>query len=379
MHWTPIFDFFGGPALAIVTVVICAALAGLLVQIVATKLITRLVARSAYLSAFLRRSIRPMRVLLPLFAVQSVLQTLDHERFTWVNGVQHLLLVLIVLTVTWLAIQAVLGIRDVAMLRFPVDRPDNLDARRVWTQATVLTRVTNGVILLIGVAIALMTFPSIRQVGASLLASAGLAGIVVGFAARPVLGNLIAGLQIAMSQPIRIDDVVIVEGEWGRIEEISGTYVVVKIWDERRLIVPLQWFIENPFQNWTRTGANILGSVFLWVDYRMPLEPLREELKRICESAPEWDGRVMTLQVTDANERAMQIRALASAGNSGDAWNLRCRIREGLITYIQREFPEALPHVRAQVVEPAGNGASTATRADAEAIASLAVSDKPKA
>ncbi|HYD85745.1 MAG TPA: mechanosensitive ion channel domain-containing protein, partial [Opitutus sp.] len=236
MRWKPLFDFFGDPVLAIVAVALGAALAALLVQIIATKIITRLISHHLYLRTFLKRSIPPMRLLLPLLAVQSVLQTLRPDRFEWVNGVQHGLLVLIVLTVTWLAVEAVLGMRDVAMLRFPVDRPDNLDARRILTQATVLTRVTSGVIMLIGVAIALMTFPGVRQIGASLLASAGLAGIVVGFAARPVLGNLIAGLQIAMSQPIRIDDVVIVEGEWGRIEEITGAYVVVKIWDERRLV-----------------------------------------------------------------------------------------------------------------------------------------------
>jgi hypothetical protein len=165
----------------------------------------------------------------------------------------------------------------------------------------------------IGFALALLTFPEVRSVGAGLLASAGVVGIVAGIAAKPIFGNLLAGLQIALTQPIRLDDVVIVEGEWGRIEEIGRTFVVVAIWDQRRLVVPLQYFIEKPFQNWTRTSANLLGTAFLWVDYGMPLAPLRAELERICRSAREWDGRVCLIQVTDASERAMQLRVLVSA------------------------------------------------------------------
>lgn len=352
MQWSPIFDFFGNPDLAIVATGLAAALAALIIQIVATKIITRLIVKRTYTRAFLRRSIGPMRLLLPMLALQAVLQAAP-ARFEWVAGWQHLLLVAIILAVTWLALAAVMGARDVVELRFPVNAADNLEARRVVTQVTVLARTAGGLIILIGIAVALTTFPGVRQIGASLLASAGLAGIVVGFAARPVLGNLIAGLQIAMAQPIRIDDVVIVQGEWGRIEDITGTYVVVKIWDERRLVVPLQWFIENPFQNWTRTGSDIIGSVFLWVDYRLPLEPLRQELKRIVEAAPEWDQRVCTLQVTDASERAMQVRVLASSINSGSNWDLKCRVREGLIAFIQREHAEALPHVRAELTQAA--------------------------
>lgn len=352
MQWSPLFDFFGNPDLAIVATGLAAALAALIVQIVATKIITRLIVRRTYTRALLRRSVGPMRLLLPMLALQAVLQAAP-KRFEWVPGWQQVVLLVIIFAVTWLALAAVMGARDVVELRFPVNTADNLEARRVVTQVTVLARTAGGLIVLIGIAVALTTFPGVRQIGASLLASAGLAGIVVGFAARPVLGNLIAGLQIALAQPIRIDDVVIVQGEWGRIEDITGTYVVVKIWDERRLVVPLQWFIENPFQNWTRTGSNIIGSVFLWVDYRLPLEPLRQELKRIVEAAPEWDQRVCTLQVTDASERAMQVRVLASSINSGSNWDLKCRIREGLIAFIQREHAEALPHVRAELTQAA--------------------------
>ena len=183
----------------------------------------------------------------------------------------------------------------------PATIGDNLHARRVQTQTRVLTRTVKFVVFVIGAAAALMTFPDLRQIGASLLASAGVTGVVAGIAARPVFGSLIAGLQIALTQPIRLDDVVIIEKEWGRIEEITATYVVVKIWDERRLVVPLQWVIQNPFENWTRTGSQLLGTVFLWVDYRVKLASLRAELERVCKHAREWDGRVALLQVTDTN------------------------------------------------------------------------------
>ena len=242
------------------------------------------------------------------------------------------------------------GIGLIAVDRNPVDVVDNLRARQIQTQSRVLLRTLAFFVLLIGAAAMLMTFPGARQFGASLLASAGLAGLAVGFAARPVLANLIAGLQIAMTQPIRLDDVVIVENEWGRIEEITGTYVVVRIWDDRRLVVPLQYFIEKPFQNWTRRGSSLIGTVFLWADYSLPLEPLREELRRLCKDVPElWDGRVCVLQVTDASEKSIQLRALVSSPDSSRNWDLRCHIRENLLGFIQRQYPHSLPQVRADL------------------------------
>ena len=188
-----------------------------------------------------------------------------------------------------------------------------------------------------------------QKIGASLLASAGIAGIIVGIAARPLLGNLLAGLQIALTQPIRLDDVVIVEGEWGRIEEIGRAFVVVAIWDQRRLVVPLEYFVQKPIQNWTRATSEILGTVFLWVDYGMPIDPLREELRRICEAAPEWDRRVCGIQVTDASEQAMQLRVLVSSADAPRNWDLRCLVREGLIAFIRREYPAFLPRLRAEL------------------------------
>jgi len=191
-------------------------------------------------------------------------------------------------------------------------------------------------------------------------------GIIAGLAAKPVFSNLIAGLQLALTQPIRIDDVLVVEGEWGRVEEITGTFVVLRIWDERCLILPLSYFIEKPFQNWTRSSAQLLGSVFFYVDFGMPVAPLRAELERIVRGAPEWDGRTFVLQVTDTTERTMQIRALATAQSSGLAFDLRCRIREGLIDFMQREYPQHLPQLR--IGKDAALGQSTAREEEAAPI-----------
>jgi hypothetical protein len=186
----------------------------------------------------------------------------------------------------------------------------------------------------------------VRQFGVSLLASAGLAGVILGFAAQKSLTTLLAGIQIAISQPIRLDDVVIVEGEWGRIEEITLTYVVVRIWDQRRLIVPITHFLDNSFQNWTRTSAEILGTVYFHADYTVPMDKLRKHLKQVLENSPLWDGRVWGLIVTDAKEQTVELRALVSAENASKAWDLRCHVREEMITYLQQHYPDSLPRVR---------------------------------
>lgn len=241
------------------------------------------------------------------------------------------------------------GFIDTFALRYRVDVADNLLARRIRTRLQVFRHLFLALLVLLTLSVALMTFPNVRSLGASLLASAGLAGIVIGMAARPALSNIIAGLQIALTEPIRIDDVVVVEGEWGRIEEIYATYVVVKIWDLRRMILPLSYFIEHPFQNWTRTSADILGSVFLYTDYRVPVDALRAELQRILKSTPLWRGQVAVLQVTDATEHAVQLRALMDSVDSGKSWDLRCMVREQLIAFVQTHYPESLPRTRAAV------------------------------
>lgn len=298
----------------------------------------------------------PAQVVLPLIALQAVWQAApDDLRF--IGNVRHLNGLALIAAGTWLAIGAVNGFAEGMVKQHPSNVRNNLQARRVLTQARVLARTANSVLLVAGAALMLMTFPGARQVGASLLASAGVIGIVAGLAAKPVFSNLIAGLQIALAQPIRLDDVLVVEGEWGRVEEITGTFVVLRIWDDRRLILPLTYFIEHPFQNWTRHDSALLGSVFLSVDYGMPLAPLRAELERILKAAPEWDGRFFNLRVTDATERTMQLRVLCTAASSALAFDLRCTVREGLIDFMQREYSQFLPRVR---VDGEGGGAGRA-------------------
>jgi small-conductance mechanosensitive channel len=285
---------------------------------------------------------RPAGAVLPL----QVVWQLAPDTLTFIGNVRHVNGLLLIGALTWFAMAAIRGMADGVIARHPVDVEDNFHARRIHTQARVLARTAMVIALIAGIAMALMTFPGARQVGASLLASAGVLGIVAGLAARPVFSNLIAGLQLALAQPIRLDDVLIVQGEWGRVEEITGSYVVLRIWDQRRLIIPLQWFIENPFQNWTRTSSELLGTVFLNLDFMTPMDALRAEAQRIVEAAPEWDRRVFAVQVTDTTERTMQVRVLVSAADSGKAFDLRCRLREGLIAWLAREHPQSLPVAR---------------------------------
>lgn len=327
---------------------ILAILLGLLLHSLLHRLACRLASGFVMISSLVTYARSPVQLLLPLLFLHIVIGSAPDSLFL-INPLRHLLSIALIANLTILCIRLVKAVAEAIISMHPADVADNLRARSVHTQSRVFSRVVMTLIALIGIASVLMTFPGIRQIGASLLASAGVAGLVAGIAARPVLGNLIAGLQIALTQPIRIDDVLIVKGEWGRVEEITGSYVVVRIWDDRRLIVPLEWFIQNPFENWTRSASQITGSVFLWVDYAMPLAPLRQEVERICLAAPEWDGRFWGLQVTDSNERAMQIRILVSARDAGKAWDLRCRVREALIDFIQRNHADYLPRLRASV------------------------------
>ncbi|WP_165855791.1 mechanosensitive ion channel family protein [Marinobacter sp. JSM 1782161] len=265
--------------------------------------------------------------------------------------IQQIATLLLILALTWAAVRLTSAIGEAIVHLNPVLEGQWKRARKVETQTRFLVRCLNVLIVIVGLGAALMTFESVRQLGASLLASAGVGGIILGFAARPVLSNLLAGMQIALTQPFRIDDVLHVQGEWCWVEEVTATYVVLRVWDLRRLIVPLQWFIENPFQNWSRNTAELLGTVFLWVDYTMPVAPLREEFGRLLRDSRQWDGQVETVQVTDASDQAIQIRFLMSAPDSSQSWDLRCAVREGLVTYIQQHYPEQLPRVRARLLE----------------------------
>src|SRR5262245_41400317 len=315
-------------------------------------------------AVFVRRAADPGLVLAALIALQVVLQAAPNT-VPWIDVVRHLAALLLIAGGTWLVVRLIGAIAEAVDVRYPANLQDNFNARRIQTQTRLLTRSLASIVVVIGISFALLTFPGVRNIGASLLASAGIAGLVAGIAARPMLGNLIAGLQIALTQPVRLDDVVIIEGEWGRIEEITRTYVVVAIWDQRRLIVPLQQIIEKPFQNWTRSTSEILGTVFLWVDYGTPIEPLRAELRRICERAPEWDRRLCIIQVTDATPNSVQLRALVSSADASRNWDLRCLVRERLLEFLRREYPESLPRLRAALTPDTQEAAAAASVAGA--------------
>lgn len=361
------------PLAAWLPVLLAALVALLIAELVfqgGERLLRRAFAHLPKASAVITAARPAARFVVPLVALNMVLQGAP-AALDGLLTLQRLIGMALIGGVTWLVVRTIGGFAQAVIDAHPVTVADNLTARRVHTQTRVLSRTLCGVVVLIGGALMLLVLPGVRQVGASLLASAGLVGIVAGFAARPVLGNMIAGLQIGLTQPIRIDDVVIVENEWGVIEEITSAYVVVRIWDQRRLVVPLQYWVEKPFQNWTRSTSEIIGSVFLWVDYRMPLPPLRDALRQACESAQEWDRRFCILQVTEAGERAVQLRALVTAANASQAWDLRCHVREQLLDFMQREYPQFLPRTRAEIDgrdpgltrEPPADGPSALERA----------------
>ena len=343
-------------SLNVLIAAVIALLLGLLVHRLSEKMVLRLTRSLPVSNMTARQCSGPARVLMPLLALQAVWHAAP-DTFPLIDGVRHVNGLLLLTGLTWLGVRAARGVAKGVTSLYPLNVEDNLQARRIHTQTRMLARTAMFIIVTAGLALMLMTFPGARQIGTSLLASAGVVGIVAGIAARPILSNLIAGLQIALAQPFRLDDVLIIQGEWGRVEEITGTYVVLKIWDERRLIIPLQWFIENPFQNWTRADAQIIGTVTLWVDYRMPLAPLREAAQRACEAAPEWDRRLCLLQMVDAGERAIQLRVLVTSNDSSLNWDLRCKVREALVDVMQRDWLGYLPVSRVEVGERFGAGA----------------------
>lgn len=252
------------------------------------------------------------------------------------------------LMMAWLLVAVTAVMEEVVVSRYDTSIKNNLAARKMHTRVGVLRRVLVAMILVVTASALLMTIPAVRTLGASILASAGLIGLIAGLAAQPVLTNLIAGLQIAMTQPIRIDDVVIVNNEWGRIEEIDATYVVVCIWDLRRLIVPLSYFLQQPFENWTYKSADLLGYVHVYADYGVSVAAVRQELERILRASSLWDGNVWNLQVTAADERSIQMRALFSAPDSSQRWDLMVHVRERLIAFLQEHYPEHLPKARVE-------------------------------
>ncbi|MBR0857502.1 mechanosensitive ion channel family protein [Bradyrhizobium liaoningense] len=311
--------------------------------------------RFPLMSVFIDQTAGPAQLALCLAAVALVLPLAPLDD-TIRTPLMRLFVVAFIALIGWISIRIV----DMSAARYLQnfrDVTENFIARKQVTQVRVFKRVTDTIIVIITVSTALMTFDSVRQYGVSLFASAGAAGIIVGLAARPLLSNLIAGLQIAITQPIRIEDAVIIENEWGWVEDIASTYVVIRLWDWRRMVVPLSYFIEKPFQNWTRDTASLIGVIALHVDYRADVPRIRRWLEEAAKQSKLWDGAVVNLQVIDADSRTIELRALVSARNAPQSWDLRCEIREKLVAFIRDEMPEALPRERAILIPSADDDA----------------------
>lgn len=291
-------------------------------------------------------------VLLTLFNVALLIPFIAETEFNLLQEVfYNLFQITLIFNISWVIIRIMHLFKIYISKKHRMDVENNLQARKIHTQYNILERVLRVLIIFFAVGAALMTFEPIQKIGISLFASAGVASIIIGFSAQKLLASILAGIQLALTQPIRVDDVVIVNGEWGWIEEINLTYVVVKVWDRRRLVVPSTYFIDNIFQNWTRKSSFILGTVFLYTDYTIPIDEIRNELDRLLEDNQLWDNKVKVVQVTDASEKTMELRILISAKDSPTAWELRVYLREHLIKFIKENYPESLPKTRVEFPE----------------------------
>jgi small-conductance mechanosensitive channel len=333
-----------------------AVVAGLVVHFVVFRVIRTVVRRIPTVLVFdgvvIERARGPLRLIVPLMAVYIALpfaaDYIPPDVETLLEGLLH---GATVLAIAWLLVALVMMAEDIIEQRYSLDEADNLQARKITTQVRILRRIVVIVIGVLSLGAILMQYEPFRELGTGILASAGIIGIVIGVAAQRTLGNLIAGIQIAFTQPIRVDDVVIAEGDFGWVEEITLTYVVVRVWDQRRIVVPITQFVEQPFQNWTRTSSELLGTVFLYVDHTVPFDEVRQALGEIVEASDYYDGRVWRLHVTDTSEKTVELRALMSAASAPDLWELRCEVREKLIAHVQDRYPDALPRVRAELRE----------------------------
>ena len=335
------------------TVIAISAIAG---GVVTTFLITYLLRRYQSRKPILiggmairvERWFGPLQAIIPAASLRFVLPLLEYPS-SLLSSIRHLLQLWIIGSIAWILIRTIAVAREMLMSRLDLTAKDNFYARRVSTQLRVFERILAVVVSILAVSVMLMTFTAVREVGLSILASAGVAGLVIGFAAQRSIATVLAGVHIAITQPIRLQDAVVVEKEFGTIEEITLSYVVVKLWDQRRMIVPITHFIEKPFQNWTRTSSELVGAIHIHSDYTLPVQAVREELRRILESTSLWDGRICALQVVDSNEEYIELRALASAEDAPKTWDLRCYVREKLIEFIQNSFPGSLPRSRVEI------------------------------
>ncbi|MBK0380347.1 mechanosensitive ion channel family protein [Mucilaginibacter segetis] len=294
---------------------------------------------------------RPMNHFVPLLVLNMMVPLMDLSKKNYALF-DKLVGIALIISLAALLIKAINVFEDYIYHTYDLNKDDNLKERKIRTQLQFIRKILATVIIFIAIAVILLSFDNVRRIGAGLLTGVGVGGIIIGFAAQKSLSNFLAGFQIAFTQPIRIDDVLVVEGEWGRVEDITLTYVVLSIWDQRRLILPINYFLEKPFQNWTRISSEILGTVFLYMDYNIPLDALRKEFDRLMEASDLWDRRVKIIQVTDAKETTVELRALVSASTSGKAFDLRCYIRENLITFIRDNYPDSLPVSRVLLKNP---------------------------
>lgn len=302
----------------------------------------------SFFRSFLVHLGMPVAYFIPLFILNIVLPLMQMNKL-YFDPLNKMVDILLTIAFANILINCIRILEDYVYHVYDLTKADNLKERKVRTQIVFIRKLIVAVIVFITIAIILLSFENMRKIGTGLLTGVGVGGIIVGFAAQNSLGNLLAGFQIAFTQPIRIDDVLVVEGEWGRVEDITLTYVVLRIWDQRRLILPINYFITKPFQNWTRISADILGTVFLYMDYSIPVNKLREEFDRLMGETKLWDGKVKAVQVTDSKEKTIEIRFLTSSRNSSDSFDLRCYIREGMITFIQNNFPDSLPKLRTEI------------------------------
>lgn len=348
--WGPWPVFAATLAVALVIAVVFVALVTLPLRFTAR--------RGGWDPALLGRLRRPFRALVLVAALAAVAATaLPPDIEGWRDGILHVLGILAIVATGWL-LAGVVGFFFARTLhRFPTGVADNRVARRVHTQVAILRRVTVAVIVIVTLGAVLLTFPGVSGIGASLLASAGVLSVVAGIAAQSTLGNVVAGIQLAFSDAIRVDDVVVVEGEWGRIQEITLTYVVVHIWDDRRLVLPSTYFTTTPFENWTRRGSEIIGTVELDVDWQVPVDAMREHLAAVLADEPLWDERASSLQVTDATGDRVRVRIVVTAQDAPALWDLRCNVREEMVEWVRDRQPDSLPRTRVVMVEPVATGA----------------------
>jgi small-conductance mechanosensitive channel len=311
--------------------------------------------RRAMARSFVRNTHRPVQVLLPLGAAAvatAFVPLSDRQR----GDLLHALTIGLILAGSWLLVRLTYVLEDALLARYQVDAADSLRARQLETQIHVLRRLTVGVGALIGLGGVLLTFAQARAAGAGLLASAGVVGLIAGLALTPIISNLIAGLQLAITQPLRLEDTVVIKDYSGVVEEIHLTYVVIKVWDRKRLIVPIAYLTQNPFENWSRSPSNLLGYVYIEVDHTLPVEALRAHLTEVVHASPDWDGEVWNLQVTNLGLATVQLRALMSSADSSRSWNLQCEVRERALAFLQESYPSALPGVRTEVGLAGGDG-----------------------